>query len=160
MKPEDYDVILDKGWPEFLEEYFPRVIDVEELKESSTWIHQNVQNVKDQCREHGYVPISFGGTSIPFEYLCGGRSMSRFYIDLYRNKDKIKEVMDHMMPHMILDGIQTAELSGIPAVWVGGWRSASSLLAPKIWDEMVFPYFIELTHALADKGIVSVLHFD
>jgi len=160
MKPEDYDVILDKGWPEFLEGYYPRVIDVDELKESNIWVSKNLQSVKDKCREHGYVPISFGGTSIPFEYLCGGRSMSRFYIDLYRIKDKIKEVMDHMMPYMIREGIHTAEVSGIPAVWVGGWRSASSLIAPKIWDEMVFPYFIELTHALADKGIVSVLHFD
>ncbi len=160
MEPEDYDVILEKGWPEFVEAYYPRVIDVSELKESRVWVRKNLQNVIDQCREHGYVPISFGGTAIPFEYLCGGRSMSRFYIDLYRNKDKIKEVMDHMMPHMIKEGIHTAEVSGIPAVWVGGWRSASSLIAPKIWDEMVFPYFLELTHALADKGIVSVLHFD
>jgi uroporphyrinogen-III decarboxylase len=160
MKPEDYDVILDKGWREFLEGYYPRVIDMEELKESRAWVRNNVEHVSQRCREHGYVPISFGGTSIPFEYLCGGRSMARFYIDLYRNKDKVKEVMDVMMPHMIRDGIHTAEVSGISAVWVGGWRSASSLIAPKIWDEMVFPYFIELTHALADQGIVSVLHFD
>ncbi len=160
MKPEDYDVILDKGWPEFLQGYYPRVIDMDELNESQAWVRNNIQNVKDQCRAHAYVPISFGGTAIPFEYLCGGRSMSRFYIDLYRNKDKVKAVMDHMMPHMIREGIDTAEVSGIPAVWVGGWRSASSLIAPKIWDEMVFPYFLELTHALADKGIVSVLHFD
>ena len=160
MKPEDYDVILDKGWPEFLQGYYPRVIDMDELNESRAWVRNNIQNVKDQCRAHAYVPISFGGTAIPFEYLCGGRSMSRFYIDLYRNKDKVKAVMDHMMPHMIREGIDTAEVSGIPAVWVGGWRSASSLIAPKIWDEMVFPYFLELTHALADKGIVSVLHFD
>jgi len=160
MKPEDYDVILEKGWPEFVEGYYPRVINVDELKESRVWVRKNLQSVIDKCREHGYVPISFGGTAIPFEYLCGGRSMSRFYIDLYRNKDKIKEVMDHMMPHMIREGVHTAEVSGIPAIWVGGWRSASSLIAPKIWDEMVFPYFLELTHALADKGIVSVLHFD
>jgi len=160
MKPEDYDVILDKGWPDFLESYYPRVIDMDELNQSRAWVSDNLQKVRDQCREHSYVPISYGGTAIPFEYLCGGRSMGRFYIDLYRNKDKVKEVMDHMMPHMIQEGIQTAEASGIPAVWVGGWRSASSLIAPKIWDEMVFPYFIELTHALAEKGIVSVLHFD
>jgi uroporphyrinogen-III decarboxylase len=160
MKPEDYEVILDKGWPVFLEKYYPRVIDTNELNESRAWIRANIENVKQKCREHGYVPISFGGTSIPFEYLCGGRSMSRFYIDLYRNKEKVKEVMDQMMPHMIQEDVETAELSGISAVWVGGWRSASSLIAPRIWDSLVFPYFLELVQALADKGIVSVLHFD
>ena len=160
MKPEDYDVILDKGWPAFLEGYYPRVIDVDELKEMKTWVVNNIDHVIQRCRDHGYVPIAFGGTATPFEYLCGGRSMGKFYIDLYRNKDKIREVMDHMLPYMIAEGIGTAELSGIPAIWVGGWRSASSLLAPKIWDEFVFPYFLELVNALADKGIISVLHLD
>jgi uroporphyrinogen-III decarboxylase len=160
MKPEDYDVILEKGWKAFLDGYYPRVIDIDELNESRAWVRGNVQNVIDKCKQHGYVPISFGGTSIPFEYLCGGRSMSRFYIDLYRDQEKIREVMDVMMPHMIRNGVSAAELSGIPAVWVGGWRSASSLIAPKIWDELVFPYFLQLVNALAEKGIISVLHFD
>ncbi len=160
MKPEDYDVILDKGWPAFLKTFYSRVIDVEELQASRAWVFNNIKRVIQKYRDHAYVPISFGGTTIPFESLCGGRSMGQFYIDLYRNKDKVKEVMDVIMPQMILDGIATAELSGIPAVWVGGWRSASSLIAPKIWNELVFPYYVELTHALADKGIVSVLHMD
>ena len=160
MKPEDYDVILDKGWPAFLEGYYPRVIDVDELLEMKTWVRDNVEHVVQRCRDHAYVPIAFGGTATPFEYLCGGRSMGRFFIDLYRNKDKVREVMDHMLPYMISEGINTAALSGIPAIWVGGWRSASSLLAPKIWNEFVFPYFLELVNALADKGIISVLHLD
>jgi len=160
MKPEDYDVILEQGWKAFLDGYYPKVIDIDELNESRAWVRDNVQDVIDKCKQHGYVPISFGGTSIPFEYLCGGRSMGRFYIDLYRDQEKIREVMDVMMPHMIRNGVNAAEISGIPAVWVGGWRSASSLIAPKIWDELVFPYFLELVNALADKGIISVLHFD
>ncbi len=160
MKPEEYDVILDRGWPAFLDGYLPRVIDVDELEASRAWVRANLDSVKDQCRSHGYVPISFGSTSIPFEYLCGARSMNSFYADLYRHPAKIKEVMDVMVPHMIKDGINVARRSGIPAVWVGGWRSASSLLAPKIWDELVFPYFVEVTHALATEGIVSVLHLD
>ncbi len=160
MKPEEYDVILDQGWPAFLKGYLPRVIDIDELERSRAWVRANIEPVKEQCRLHGYVPISFGNTTIPFEYLCGGRSMSSFYTDLYRNADKIKQVMDVMLPHMIKDGISVARRSGIPAVWVGGWRSASSLLSPKIWDTLVFPYFVEITHALADEGIISVLHLD
>jgi uroporphyrinogen-III decarboxylase len=160
MLPEDYDTILKKGWPAFLESYMPRVIDPKELADSRAWVIENVEHVKNRCREHGYVPISFGGTSTPFEYLCGGRSMSRFFIDLYRDQKKLKEVMDHMLPYMIQEGIETAEMSGINCVWVGGWRSASSLVSPPIWEEFVFPYLYELVHALAEKDIVSLLHFD
>ena len=160
MTPDDYDTILDRGWYAFLDEYLPRVIDPVELRQSQEWVRANIDPVKEQCRAHGYVPISFGSTSIPFEYLCGGRSMGRFFIDLYRDKDGVKAVMDEMLPHMIRSGISVARRSGIPAVWVGGWRSASSLIAPRIWDELVFPYFMEITHALAAEGIVSVLHLD
>lgn len=160
MTPDDYDTILDRGWYAFLDEYLPRVIDPVELRQSQEWVRANIDPVKEQCRAHGYVPISFGSTSIPFEYLCGGRSMGRFFIDLYRDKDRVKAVMDEMLPHMIRSGISVARRSGIPAVWVGGWRSASSLIAPRIWDELVFPYFMEITHALAAEGIVSVLHLD
>ncbi len=160
MTPDDYDTILDRGWYAFLDEYLPRVIDPVELRQSQEWVRANIDPVKEQCRAHGYVSISFGSTSIPFEYLCGGRSMGRFFIDLYRDKDRVKAVMDEMLPHMIRSGISVARRSGIPAVWVGGWRSASSLIAPRIWDELVFPYFMEITHALAAEGIVSVLHLD
>ncbi len=160
MLPEDYDTILDQGWPAFVKQYYPRVIDPEELAESRSWDRRNLEWAKQLCREHGYVPISYGTTSIPFEYLCGGRSMGRFFIDLYRDEAKIKEVMDVMMPHMIQTGLNIAERSDIRAVWVGGWRSASSLLAPKIWDSVVFPYLLELTEALAADGVISVLHLD
>ncbi len=160
MTPDDYDTILEKGWYAFLDEYLPRVIDPIELRESQDWVKAHIEPVKEQCRAHGYVPISFGNTTIPFEYLCGGRSMGRFFIDLYRDKERVKAVMDVMQPHMIRSGVSVARRSGIPAVWVGGWRSASSLIAPKIWDELVFPYFVEITHALAKEGIVSVLHLD
>ena len=52
------------------------------------------------------------------------------------------------------------EQSGIRRVWVGGWRSASALLAPKLWDEFVFPYFQQVVSALAEKDVISVLHLD
>ena len=35
-------------------------------------------------------------------------------------------------------------------VWVGGWRSASALVSPKLWDRFVFPYLHQMVTALAD----------
>jgi uroporphyrinogen-III decarboxylase len=160
MTLDDYDTILDVGWPEFLERYLPRVIDMDELDASRSWVRDNVARVRDDCHARGYVPISFGAISIPFEYLCGGRSMRTFFLDLYRNPAKVKAVMDVMMPHIVQTGLGIVRLSGIPAIWVGGWRSASAMLAPKIWNEFVFPYFCELVNALAEHGILSVLHLD
>jgi uroporphyrinogen-III decarboxylase len=157
---EDYDTIIDRGWSTFLKGYMPRIIDVAELEANKTWVKSNITNVVQRFRDSGYVPISFGATTIPFESLCGGRSMQQFFLDLYRIPDKVKAAMDVIQPSLIRAGINTARLSGISRVWVGGWRAASSLLSPKLWEKFVFPYYLEMITALAEEEIVSVLHFD
>jgi len=160
INDEDYDTIIDQGWRVFLDSYLPRIIDVKEIEENKEWVRNNLASVISQFRDHSYVPISFGATTIPFECLCGGRSMQQFFLDLYRKPDKVKAALDVIQPSLVQAGINAARLSGIRGVWVGGWRSASSLLSPKLWERFVFPYFLETVTALAENGLVSVLHFD
>jgi uroporphyrinogen-III decarboxylase len=160
MTVDDYDTIIDRGWLAFLAEYMPRVIEPAELAANATWMGNNLSSVVQRCQERGYVPISGGGTTIPFECLCGGRSMEEFFLDLYRIPDKVKAALDAMQPGLIQIGVDGARRSGVPAVWVGGWRAASAMLSPKMWNEFVFPYYLEMVTRLAENEIVSVLHFD
>ncbi|GAG43560.1 unnamed protein product, partial [marine sediment metagenome] len=151
---------IDRGWLPFLGSYLPRVIDPADLEANAIWMAENLSRVVRECKERGYVPVSAGGTTIPFECLCGGRSMEEFFLDLYRIPDKVKAALDVMQPDMIRLGVEGARRSGIPAVWVGGWRAASAMLSPKMWNEFVFPYYLEMVTQLAENDIVSVLHFD
>jgi uroporphyrinogen-III decarboxylase len=160
MTVDDYDFILDKGWSAFLEGYRPKILDMPLYEAHIEWIGKDFSDVPKKFRKAGYDIMACGSTTIPFESLCGARSMPKFFLDLYRIPDKVKAVMDVMLPNLIKMGIRSAELTGVPRVWVGGWRSASALLAPKIWDTLVFPYFCEVINALSEKGILSVLHWD
>jgi uroporphyrinogen-III decarboxylase len=160
MTVEDYDAIVEEGWPAFLKRYLPRVIDPAEIDANRAWIRANLAGVLARFRAAGFVPLCCGATAIPFEYLCGGRSMQEFFLDLHRRPELVKAAMDAMQPTLIAEGIAAARASGIPAVWVGGWRSASGLLSPRLWNAAVFPYLSEMVGALAREGIVSVLHFD
>jgi len=160
MTVDDYDTIIERGWLAFLLEYMPRVIDPAEFQANAAWTESNLTRVVQQCRERGYVPVSGGGTTIPFECLCGGRSMEEFFLDLHRIPDKVKAALDVMQPGLIQIGVDGARRSGVPAVWVGGWRAASAMLSPKMWNEFVFPYYLEMVTQLAEHDIVSVLHFD
>lgn len=160
MTIEDYDTIIDKGWRPFLKNHMPKIMDMEEAKINSVWVRANIGGIKQRFQEHGFVLMCAGAASIPFEYFCGGRSMSRFFLDLYRIPDKVKAAMDAALPYLIDAGIRTANSSGVPRVWVGGWRAASALVAPKLWDKLVFPYYYQMVTALAENGITSVLHFD
>ena len=160
MTVDDYDFVLDNGWNAFLEGYRPKILDMQLYEAHIERIGKDFSVVPKKFRKDGYDIMACGSTTIPFESLCGARSMPKFFLDLYRIPDKVKAVMDVMLPNLIKMGIRAAELTGVPRVWIGGWRSASALLAPKIWDTLVFPYFCEIINALSEKGILSVLHWD
>lgn len=160
MKPEDYDIILDKGWPAFLEYIYPKVHKQDLLEVHNTWMAANYAGVPQRYHERGYATLCCGGTEIPFEALCGARSMSKFFFDCYRQPKKVKEAMDIMQPYFIDVAVQVTSLCGVKGVWVGGWRAASSMVSPKIWNELVFPYYLDLITQLHEHGILSVLHFD
>jgi hypothetical protein len=101
MTHADYDTIIEKGWMAFFMEYAPKVIDIGELQEFFSWAHTMGGLLLQRYRDHGYVVIAGGAGSIPFEYLCGGRSMQQFYFDLYRMPDKVQATMDAAFPEII-----------------------------------------------------------
>jgi len=162
MTVEDYDTILSKGWNAFLMEYLPRVINPQEMIDSGAWMMANAERRWRLYQEKGYVIVCDAPAfaTIPFEYLCGGRSMTKFFFDLYRMPDKIQAVMDVMLEEILAGFKMLPPAPGIAGAWLGGWRSASALVAPKLWDRFVWPYFLKIADGLIAQGIVPVLHLD
>ncbi len=160
MTPADYDIIIERGWQAFLNGYLPKVADMAELGEAKRWMVNNMSRAIALYREHGYVAIVSNGVTTPFEYFCGGRSMSKFYADLYRIPDKVQAAMDVVLPDIIAQSLNGARIAGTMGIWVGGWRSASALVAPKLWNRFVWPYFVKIVNAVADAGLTPVLHLD
>jgi len=160
MTAEDYQVILADGWPAFEESLRARVLDVEELAATTAWLESNFEATVAAFRDHGFVPLSGAIVAPPFERLCGARSMTQFFADLYRRPELVRRVMDAMAPALIEEAVATAQVCALPSIWVGGWRSAGAMLRRAIWDEFVFPHLKDLVWALVDAGIKPTLHFD
>ncbi|WP_109206463.1 uroporphyrinogen decarboxylase family protein [Moorella sp. Hama-1] len=112
------------------------------------------------AEELGIVPFSSVIFTIPYEMFCGGRSLSAFLKDLFRIPDKVQAAMDAAMPDIIESARQFCRNLKPIAVWVGGWRSASEFLSPRLWQRFVFPYFKQLVDAVVEEGVIAVLHFD
>jgi uroporphyrinogen-III decarboxylase len=162
MTPEDYDTIVQIGWGPFFGSYLPRVIDPQEFGEAMGWVMANTPRIQQAYREAGYVVVcdAPANVALPFEYLCGGRSMQKFFLDLYRMPDRVKAALD-VIQGEILAGIKAAPPFGrIRGTWLGGWRSASALVAPRLWNRFVWPYILEQVEALVEVGITPVLHWD
>ncbi len=164
LKVEEYDQILKGGWKAFQRGYLPRVVDPQELAETMSWMMANGARVLQAYAERGYVVISDAqglSAAPPFESLCGGRSMQRFFMDLVRMPDKVEAVMQVMMEETLADMERVPpRQGGIGGVWLGGWRGASGLLSPKMWNRFVWPYIEKLANVLIAKDYVPVLHWD
>jgi uroporphyrinogen-III decarboxylase len=160
MTPEDYDFIVENGWQAFLNQHLPKVVDPAYLGESLAWAGANMSRGVPLFRENGYVVIASGALTIPFEHMCGARSMSKFFFDLYRMPDRVQAAMDRALPEIIAGGIGLAKAGGAMGTWVGGWRAASAMIAPKLWNRFVWPYYLKIVEALLAANITPVLHWD
>lgn len=162
LTPEDYDTIVNIGWNAFFGSYLPRVIDPQEFGMAMGWMMENTPRIQQQYREAGIVIVCDAPLSvnIPFEFLCGGRSMQKFFLDLYRMPDRIKAAMDVIQAEQIAAIKAAPPFGGIRGVWIGGWRSASALVSPRLWNKFVWPYVVEQVEACVSAGITPVLHWD
>ncbi|NPV30387.1 MAG: uroporphyrinogen-III decarboxylase [Firmicutes bacterium] len=158
MKEEDYDVIINKGYGYFLNDYFTNRLG--NVQEKVRPFLESIPQTIRATEEQGLVPLSPGVLTIPYENFCGGRSLSVFLRDLYRLPDKVRAAMDVAMAEIINDAKALCQNLKPIAVWVGGWRSASEFLSPRLWQKFVFPYYKQLVEAVTDEGVIAILHFD
>jgi uroporphyrinogen-III decarboxylase len=160
MTVDDYDLVIDKGFEALAQKLLPQVCDMKLMGEHMAWSEANAGQVAGKFRDAGYAVVASSATTIPFESLCGARSMEKFYFDLYRMPDKVQAAMDVMLPFFIEIAKSAVKVTGVPSVWVGGWRTASAMLAPKLWDRFVWPYFFKVATELINNGITPVFHWD
>lgn len=158
MTVDDYDFIINNGWEAFSDSYLPRVADMAELEKASDWMEANYVRCVDAYRNRGYVPVCASRTPIPAEIFSGGRSMQKFFADLYRIPDKVQAALDVVLPDLIEHAIKGARETGVSGVWVASGRGA--LLSPKLTDRFVWPYIVKIVDALVEADLTPVLHWD
>jgi hypothetical protein len=157
MTIEDYDVVLSKGWKSFCQDFYLNRLDnlMVQLGPMMAFMPTAYKNSVDA----GIVPMSGGTLTPPLEIICGGRSMNKFMIDLYRIPDKVDAVFKIAMADIVEDAKQ--QLSRKPiGIWIGGWRGASSIMNRKLWSRFVWPYLRELALLTIDAGVVPIFHLD
>lgn len=159
MTREDYRAILDRGWPDYREDFLKnRLLDTAPTEMMPPqW---GSGDVKGKWASLGVPVLSGGDVTTPYEVLCGSRSLPSFAVDLYEIPDLIEEVMDAIVPHLSADAVQSALDGGYPCVWIGGWRTAPEMLSPAMWNRYVWPYMCRLVNEVVDAGLIPILHLD
>jgi hypothetical protein len=163
-----YDEILKGGYTNFVNsKILPRIIDMEYFMKYIKIAGEGGPEIGQAYAELG-IPFLYSGqlqsTMVPFEQLCGMRSMGQFYMDCYKMPEKIKEVSDFIFAEKSAQTeIELEKVKDDPTVlasWVGGWRTASALVNRKIWDNLVWPYMKPAAEQLLKYGKIPIFHLD
>jgi len=157
MRVEDYDVIINKGWNYFCNDFMMNRLGNLMAKVGPTleFAPQAYQN----CIGAGIVPVSGGFLTSPIEMFCGARSMSKFMRDLFKIPDKVQAAFDVAMID-IIENTKVLFANKPLGVWVGGWRAASQFISPKLWQRFVWPYMKKLAEVTLEAGVIPILHLD
>lgn len=160
MQEEDYGLVIEKGSDALVQKILPQVLDMRELQEFMEYNQKNGQKNAEKVISNHYPSVNGGGASPPFEMLCGARSMTHFFMDCYKSADKVKEAIGVMLPTAIENMITSVKQAGATGTWVGGWRGASALVSPKIWDTLVWPSLYKMGMACIENDITPTYHLD
>ncbi len=159
MDRNDYDRILDLGWPDFFKKMTHERILNDVPPEYLPPLRKSV-DIRAEWRTQGIPVLSGGDITTPIELLCGARSLMEFAMDLLEIPHKVEAVMETILPHLAGKAVRRAKDLGYPLVWVGGWRSAPCLLSPPMWNRFVWPYFRKMVLEVIDAGLIALLHLD
>lgn len=157
MSPEDYDIIINKGFDVFVADYYRDKLD--NLGDVLARVAPMYPLAAENFKNAGIVVMESGCFTIPYEMFCGARTMVKFTKDLFKMPDKVQAAMDVAMP-VILANIKRKLATKPVGVWVGGWRAASEFLSPKAWQRFVWPYFKQIVEAVLAEGVTPILHLD
>lgn len=158
MTPEDYGLIIDQGFQPWLAGYYEQHLPG--VMEAFGCFAQTLPDAFAAWQERDTVVFSPVVTTIPYEYFCGARSMREFILDLHRRPDEVQAAMDAAMPFLKEQMRQLIRGFNLMGLWIGGWRSASEFLSPRLWERFVFPYYKEMIDVALEEGAIPVLHFD
>lgn len=159
MTREDYDRVIEEGFPNWMMSFFQEKIGLDVFQHVMAE-SQKSSKIIEMWTNKGIPVLGNGGATIPFENFCGARSFAKFVRDLYKIPDKVQAAMDAALPFMTPQTIQTNKGLGLDYMWVGGWRSAGSMLSQPLWDRFVFPYFEKVINETIEAGLTPILHFD
>jgi hypothetical protein len=168
MKPEEYDILIAKGWRKYEQEYlFPRAhaefsgpSGSAKLREKTDETNRVTARAQKMYSEKG---VSFFDGVIampPFELLSMARSFGPFLLDLIRRPDKVIAAMDIMMAET-LSGV-SAQLKTSRKIFGNTpiSRSASTFISGTHFLKFVFPYIKQIANLYMAENLIMVFHLD
>ncbi|WP_371377653.1 uroporphyrinogen decarboxylase family protein [Sporomusa aerivorans] len=158
IMPDDYDVILNKGWPAFKADYFANRlhVSVPAIVAELNGIPQMINDVEDD----GYMVYTPCFTITVNEHLGGGRSFPKFTRDLFRMPDKVQAVLDIIQQETVEELRTQLRVVKPQVTCLTPARGASQFFSRKLWERFVWRYLKGLADVIIEEGSAVNIHID
>jgi uroporphyrinogen-III decarboxylase len=159
VKQDDYKTILKDGFGPFLDKFLvEKCGDPEgQLKDFYPYMPKAVERFADA----GIPWINSLLFITPFEFLCGGRSLEKFFVeDLYEEPELIDDVFSRIMEYTVPKYTEMLKTVRPIGVWIGGWRSSPNMLSSEMWNRFVWPYFQKYVEICVAADAIPIFHLD
>ena len=129
---------------------------IKAAEESDRFIKHHVEFTQ-RMAALGY-PCTNGATGIaPYDYIADYfRGATGMMKDLYRNKDKLLQLLDKAAIFLLRQLIPTARASGNPIVFIPIHWAPDAFMSPKHFETFWWPSFRKVMMGLIDAGLIPM----
>lgn len=162
LTTDDYDTIIARGWNGFCEEYFPREtgLSLNQIEAANT-TGENVLLEETRRWKEESVPVLIGGSCFSPEMIVSlARTLPKFAFDVHKNPEKVKDVLEAMVPDIIQNVIADAKATGIPRAMLVSERASGAYWSLDKFERIFFPPIKKIVEALVEAGLTCQLHLD
>lgn len=161
MSPEDYDIIITRGYTAFTEIFFPRLgIDSAEAREAQADISRHAKKDLEVWKPTGVHRLIGTKLRLPFDWFAYARSFQGFAMDLHVRPRQVIEALDATLPVMLESTRASLRASGSSGVFVPMARGSATFISPKQFEQFCWPWVKKAVTTIVTDGCVPVLHCD
>lgn len=168
MKPEDYDLIINKGFGKW---QMPYVCSIQNppftgpfkiFKAIGGFINCGKEVAANKkFWDSKNIPMMFhGGTAPAFDTFSMTRSLEEFFYDLYDEPEKVKAAIEKSTPDIIKTAINSMKGIEDPRIAIFAMRSSATFISTAMFEEFAWPALKQMCLAFIDAGITPVVHAD
>ena len=125
-------------------------------REVARW-HQAVNDVGRVALMRG-LPSFYGGMSgAPFDFIGDAlRGTKGIMTDMYRRPERLLEAMERVTPLLVEDGINGADASGCPIVFIPLHKGTGGFMSQKQFETFYWPTLRKVMLGLIEEGLVPL----
>jgi len=130
---------------------------IEAGKEVVRWL-KAVAEINQASLAAGFPNIRGGGMAgAPFDTIADMlRGTQGIFIDVYRQPEKIHEVMEKVTPLAIEGAVEAADMTGCPVCFMPLHKGDESFMSPRQFETFYWPSFRKVLLGIINEGLVPM----